>query len=299
MYGKRRYSKGRTTRRSSYRTRTSARRTYKKVGRSFVRKPRFAMTGFARNIEKKFNDRLFEGGSLRYSTGDEQYAIRSNGFMWTSTNWYDTSFKGKIPSRVEVSNDLVKGLETGTTARTRIGNKVKGCWIKGTITFTAARNVGIGSQGEAIKSQNGEVFVDDDVLSEENYLRTTFRMAIVKDNQVNSTQTHIAWDEVFGGNDKANGVHSQQNIDNMGRFTIIEDRKFELYANKPQKTLDFTIPGTAIGSVRYNGPSENALTDRGIYIIWAAYTVGAQYNDTSVMNLAGPTGYSRFCFTDE
>lgn len=257
------------------------------------------MTGFARNIEKKFNDRLFEGGSLRYSTGDEQYAIRSNGFMWTSTNWYDTSFKGKIPSRVEVSNDLVKGLETGTTARTRIGNKVKGCWIKGTITFTAARNVGMGSQGEAIKSQNGEVFVDDDVLSEENYLRTTFRMAIVKDNQVNSTQTHIAWDEVFGGNDKANGVHSQQNIDNMGRFTIIEDRKFELYANKPQKTLDFTIPGTNIGSVRYNGPSENALTDRGIYIIWAAYTVGAQYNDTSVMNLAGPTGYSRFCFTDE
>nr|UBJ25914.1 capsid protein [Red panda feces-associated circular DNA virus 18] len=296
MYGKRRYSKRRTTRRSSYRTRTSARRTYKKVGRSFVRKPRFALTGYARNTEKKFFDKTFEGNSDKNATGDTT-PLRNNGWMWSSTSWTATSFAntGDNPA---TSNDLTKGLGTGTTARTRIGNKVKGCWIKGSITFTAARNIGTSGQGEVIHDQGGEVFADDDIFTEENYLRTTIRFVIVKDNQVNSVDTYINWDQVFDSTEKTAGVHSQPNIENMGRFTILDDRKFDLYANKPQKTLDFSVSGSSIGNIRYNGPSAQSLTDRGIYIIWAAYSSGLNLQGKDI-DLAGPTGQSRLCFTDD
>lgn len=297
MYGKRRYSKRRTTRRASYRTRTSARRTYKKVGRSFVRKPRFAMTGFSRNIERKFHDKAISSVGTEKKSG-ELYPVRNNGFTFWSEEWYKTSFTDQVDP-VYASNDILKGLGTGTTARTRIGNKVKGCWVKGTMTFTAALTNGGGTQGEQVKNQGGEQWVDDDVMTEEFYLRTTVRFVIVKDTQVNSVDQFIGWSKVFDSTGGAGGLHAQPNIDNMGRFVILNDQKFELSADRPQKTIDFGVSGASIGSVRYNGPSETALTDKGIYLLWAAYTMGAGFTDQGKISFAGPVGQMRFCFTDE
>ena len=34
------------------------------------------------------------------------------------------------------------------------------------------------------------------------------------------------------------------------------------------------IPGSKIGSVRYNGPSGNALADKGVYVIAANQSTG-------------------------
>ena len=55
----------------------------------------------------------------------------------------------------------------------------------------------------------------------------------------------------------------------MGRFIILSDELIELTADKPQYVMKFFIAGSKIGSVRYNGPSENALTDKGVYVIAA------------------------------
>ena len=62
------------------------------------------------------------------------------------------------------------------------------------------------------------------------------------------------------------------------------------------------ISGKDIGNIRYNGPTGSALTDKGIYVIWAAYASGnsAQPFDTTE-GLVAPTFtmHSRLAFTDD
>ena len=133
------------------------------------------------------------------------------------------------------------------------------------------------------------------------YLRTTYRMVIVKDLQVNSTDPQINWAQVFETNTNLSaGVHSELNVDNMGRFIVLEDKYFTLDADTPQKACPFMINGSKIGSVRYNGPSDTALTDKGIYMIYAAYVMGVVSTVTPAMiNLPAVVGNTRMCFTDD
>ena len=121
---------------------------------------------------------------------------------------------------------------------------------------------------------------------------------IVKDLQVNSTDNVVRWHTVFDTNNHQAGVHSELNIDNMGRFIVLEDKTFTLDGDDPQKTLRFLINGGSIGSIRYNGPTNTALTDKGVYVIWSAFVMG--YNGTMAeIKIPGPVGNSRLCFTDE
>ena len=97
-----------------------------------------------------------------------------------------------------------------------------------------------------------------------------------KDLQVNSADTEIKWNQVFDTNGLQAGVHSELNVDNMGRFIILQDKIFTVDADTPQKTCPYTISGSRVGSVRYNGASGDALTDKGVYVIWAAFVMGYQ-----------------------
>ena len=96
------------------------------------------------------------------------------------------------------------------------------------------------------------------------------------------------------------GVHAELNIDNMGRFIVLMDKTFTLDADDPQVTIPFQISGSQIGPVRYNGPGTNSLTDKGIYVIWAAYTagVGRVATPEESVGLQGPNLHSRLAFTD-
>ena len=40
------------------------------------------------------------------------------------------------------------------------------------------------------------------------------------------------------------GVHSELNVDNMGRFIILEDKMFTVDAQNPQKTVQFMVNGS-------------------------------------------------------
>ena len=121
---------------------------------------------------------------------------------------------------------------------------------------------------------------------------------VVKDLQVNSTDAQITWSQVMDSNLQTAGIHSELNVDSMGRFVVLEDRLVTVDADDPQKTIQFMVSSSKIGSVRYNGPSENALTDKGIYVIWAAFVMGS-LTPTNVIACASPVGHSRVCFTDD
>ena len=90
----------------------------------------------------------------------------------------------------------------------------------------------------------------------------------------------------------------------MGRFIVLEDKSFTLDANNPMKTCQFLISGSRIGSVRYNGPGSSALTDKGLYVVWAAFVMGvasggAVQISPDAITVATPVGHSRLCFTDD
>jgi len=294
-----RTSRFRFKRRTGYRASRSpigrTRYARKTMAGGYKKRLKFATVGFARNVEKKYHDKTYISNSLEQLTGNTGAGVSgSNGATYISNNWGTYTFGNQIagisPSQ---SNDMLKGLETGTTARTRIGNKMKVDYVKGAFTFTAA------IVDQSIVPQNGEglaVPVTDTYKA--NYLRTTYRFVIVKDMQVNSTATEVTWPMVFDTTGQQAGVHSELNVDNMGRFVVLEDRMFTLDADQPQKTCPFMVRGSNIGHVRYNGPAASALTDKGLYVIWAAFVMG--YNGTATpISLPSPVGHSRLCFNDD
>ena len=270
---------------------------YKKTG---YRKPRFATVGFARNVEKKYWDKCYQANHSEVLTGSPGSG-KSSGVTYISHEWGNYSFGGVASSNASVSNDMFKGLGTGTNARTRIGNKIKVKYVKGAFTFTAAvLGDGVGIQ----RAQGGETLVHtlNAGTAPQNYLRTAYRMVIVKDVQVNSTDAQLTWAQVFETNvhNSCAGVHSELNVDNMGRFVVLDDRVFTLDADTPQKTCAFSIRGNTLGSVRYNGAGSDALTDKGVYIIWAAFVMGVTPSMTlAEIDCPSPVGHSRLCFTDE
>ena len=99
-------------------------------------------------------------------------------------------------------------------------------------------------------------------------------------------------------NEEVGGINSELNIGNMGRFIILSDQYVELTAEYPQKTIKFMIPGSKIGSIRYNGPSDNALADKGVYVIAANQSTGL-YTSGTVAYPGICAVQSRFCFVDE
>jgi len=265
---------------------------FKKTGGTI--KPRFATVGFSRNVEKKYFDKTYQANTNESLTGQTTPLLINNGVTYISNTWGNYSFGAQVPTAAVTSNDMLKGVATGTTARTRIGNKLRVNYVKGAFTF----NAGVVTPAVST-SQGGEVSVSSTgPTTNAQYLRTSVRFCIVKDMQVNSTDTQVTWAQVFDTTNSQAGVHSELNVDNMGRFMVLEDKVFTLDADTPQKTCPFVINGSKLGSVRYNGPSDAALTDKGLYVVWAAFVMG--YNGGAAdVAMPSPVGHSRLCFTDD
>ena len=309
---------------SSYRRRTFGSGSYSKKfgsvkkrfgGRMKRFSPRFATVGFSKDVEKKYRDRAMTiDGFQTLTTGTDGSAgtAGKGGLMWGSQGWARYEYAGASSlGFAACSNDLLKYVDNGANVDQRIGNKVKGNYLKGAMTLTAARQQGA-SSGATNGDQNGESLATaTDATSIEQFLRTTWRVVIFKDLQVNSTDPYIGWADVFQNQavntgsaapiGEMGGVHSELNISNMGRFRILSDRTVELSAVCPQKTIKYLIGSRSIGTVRYNGSGFAALTDGGIYVVAAAFVNG------TMLGMTGTTGkmvsphlslHSRFCFTD-
>ena len=189
------------------------------------------------------------------------------------------------------SNNMLKYLSTGATARLRIGNKITVKYIKGAFTIQAA-TIGPVFSGE---SQNGEAIIGET----DQYARTSYRVAIVKDTQVNNTSNTVLWNDVFETNRGGTGsVHSELKVENMGRFIVLYDKFFNVDADNPIKTVPFWISGSRVGNVRYNDSDASALTDKGIALIYSAWCPGTGITAAGAMTLPKLKFHHRLCFTD-
>lgn len=274
--------------------------------RKYISRPKFATVSFNRDIEKKYLDRGLMSVMTTTPTSDTTGLSTQDGRMFKSTAWKSYSFSGVSSALTpNTTNNLVRAMIQSTTAETRIGNKINCKYIKGAITINAAKFQSAASPTTEV--QYGERVLTSGTTPVFQYLRTTWRVVIVKDMQVNSADPYVTWDQVFQLGAKTSdendgnvgGVHSELNIANMGRFHILQDRTFNLDADDPQKTWRYLVSGSDVGSVRYNGPDELAYSDKGIYVIAAAYTNGLA-QDIPAANTVAPTltMHSRFCFTD-
>lgn len=253
-------------------------------------------TKFRNTAEKKYFDKTITGLSLEAPTGALTGTGMDTGLMYVSNNWNTYSFNTQSAASGD-TNNLLKGLITGTSARARIGNRIRGKELRGNTTFTAGWVVA--SPLGDIWNQSGENGVTVTGTQRIEYMRTTFRWAIVKDLQVNNTDSAVTWNQVYenGTGSAAAGVHAELNVDNMGRFRVLKEGKFQLNASNPQKTLTWKVPGGHIGSVQYNGANIGALTNHGIHFIFAAYVFGN--NVASQSNLPEVVMNSRLIFSDE
>lgn len=289
---------------STYRRSRFGARNY--IARPYAKKAtrRTRYTNRMKSSEKKYMDKALISNDVDEQVTGVNANDLGNGFMYASRGWsnYDFSTPG---TAISTTNDLVKSLTQGTTATTRIGNKIKVNYIKGAITLSAAKLVGP-STGASNGDMNGEALATPHTATNVwQYLRTTFRVVIVKDLQVNSADAKIDWNDVFetssGAVGETGGVHAELKIASMGRFVLLSDRLIKTDAVSPQETIRFMVPGSEVGNVRYNGPSGAALTDKGIYVIWSAYVTGVvntTQTASSGMIKPGVTMHSRLAFTD-
>lgn len=287
---------------SSYRgRRTSRRRT--RVARGYgaarrrVTMPRFALQGFARDVEKKYFDTCIAGLAMEMKVGQTTNPVNiSGGAMWDSTGWrrYDFAGPGQILVNHRQPNNLLYSLPQGASANSRVGNKIRPVYLKGVTTFTAATIADIRDMG-------GEDVGDSNTSTDaEEYLRTTYRFVVVKDTMVNNPTPNVTWNDVFENRAQGmGGVHSDLLIANMGRFVVLEDKLIQLDAKNPQKTIKWSVTGSKIGRVRYNSGETQALLDKGICVIYSAFTVGLQPSqDYSNVELPNVVTSARLCFTD-
>ena len=104
------------------------------------------------------------------------------------------------------SQNLVANLAQNTTAAGRIGNKVNGKWLNVGITLEAAKSP-LNQGGEQVNTPGGGG------ATPAYYMKTNFRLVLVKDLQVNNTINKVEWTDVFGtGNSGGMGRPSGQMI---------------------------------------------------------------------------------------
>ena len=90
--------------------------------------------------EKKYFDKTYQANSNEVLTGQTGGTglNYNNGVTFISNAWGNYSFGDQQTEAPPSSNDMLKGVGTGTTARTRIGNKTKVKYVKGAFTFSSS-----------------------------------------------------------------------------------------------------------------------------------------------------------------
>lgn len=288
MYGSNKYgsSKKFTPRRTSGTLGSNSSYTLKKKGSIY--KKSTVNVGYNKNVEKKY----FDAGE--------------NNFTWVRST---VSGGGGLEKFIKLTStgdqsmvlleNYIKNIPQGTTVRSRVGNKIKMCYQKFGFNICAAKSS---------RDQNGET-VDEATQPNPgepvNFMKTTFRIVIVKDLQVNNSTNKIVWGNVFedrnwivapNGTEIVMGCVDNLNIANMGRFIILHDSVHQLDATDPMKCVKFTLNTKDV--LRFNGPGPGALTDKGYYVL-VSQDIWSEDSTVGVDVLPGRVACNvRCCFAD-
>lgn len=263
-------------------------------------------------VERKYLDKALQSTSTLQNTGFffSSPVEGSSGATYESRWWYEYNFATdpNSPAFESASCNLLQGVFSGSNAVTRIGNKVDASYVRGNVTVTAAKLVR--NPETSNTDQSGETTVPEgptNTLGE--FCRTTIKVCMVLDKQAwsatgSDAAPQVTWGDVFSNKTidgdtgfSTAGVHSELNIDNMGRFIVLKSWMIELDATDPQKTFSFYLPGKTIGKIRYKGSNIESRCDKGISFIWSSISMGVSTPSVATTQPVVVLN-SRFAFTD-
>ena len=150
--------------------------------------------------EKKYYDKTYQCDGYETLTGTGNNAL-NNGVTYVSSAWQTYTF-GARTTAVTTNNDMFKGLVTGTDARTASEIRLDPVILKGLLRLLLLLQTLI-----KLKCKAGTICVDA-VSQNKVYMRTTYRMLLVKDLQVNSADAYVSWSQVMDTSNFQAGVHS-------------------------------------------------------------------------------------------
>lgn len=264
-YGRFRKSRRISRSRGGMRRASSSRR---RSGLKKVFRPRFATVGFTRDTERKYAD-----VSMVSTTWLPEMITYHADLMGGTTSVqgvkYMSQFKRSTNSIPDYGTNLVTIMGAGSTATTRVGNKINAKWLDLVVTLEAAKS--------RVNQQGEQENVEGVVVNPAYYMKTSYRLVLVKDMQANNPTNIVGWNDVFGrgGAGLEDGTYfgaaDKLDIPNMGRFRVIEDITVTLDADDPMKNVKM---GCSPGMIRYNNAGVGALTDKGYHLVVAQDVLG-------------------------
>jgi len=273
-------------RRSSYgKSATGTYRRNRFSTRSIVKAPYRKKTRYVKKEEKKYSDKTLK------VVGWAAQKVYLSGTAPSGIVFGVKHTAGTIVGTSAVTN-LLWGVGTDAAVSGRIGNKINGKYLQVGLTLQAAVTpVEMGGE-----SANTEVVTDPTMK----YMKTNFRIVLVKDMQANNSTNVIAWEEVFGYGGAGVDTNSLASTDfleigNMGRFIIMKDMRITLDADDPLKSINFIQKG--IGEIRFNSSATSALTNVGYHLLVGQDTIGTA-ESSARMQPAPVMGNMRLCFTE-
>ena len=245
-----------------------------------------------KEVEKKYADLTMVG--ITWLPEAITYSANPEGPVSTAVQGvkYMSQLRRNTVDASIYKNNLVSIMSNGSTAITRTGNKINAKWLDLGVTLEAAKSP-LNQQGE-------QVNVEGVVVNPAYYMKTIYRLVLVKDMQANNPTNTVEWNEVigWGGSGLDDGAYfgaaDKLDIPNMGRFRIIKDITVTLDADDPLKNVKM---GCSPGMIRYNSAGLNALTDKGFHLVIAQDVLGTANTIGSVIPGVVRVG-CRLTFTD-
>lgn len=158
------------------------------------------------------------------------------------------------------------------------------------------------------QDQNGEMYIEggSETLKKQ-FMRTTYRIALVEDLNKYTTKTNYLWSDVFADEEYPNvsetgqtqGVFSYRNVNTLSRYRVVSDRTIELDADDPQKVLSFYIsnPGRVRMDQEVDGDEYTRKPSKTYFFVWASHSNGLTEVNT-LITANGPVISWRTSYTD-
>lgn len=236
-------------------------------------------------------------------------ALRSSGLASSldATEYYFPINAGRVTAA------LLTNIAQGPAVNQRIGNRVflrrfranvllNAAQLIGTKTFDADQLAGINDNFGQVTESGGNVSAAGaPFVTPQKYIRTTFRFVILRDRMVSLNASVPAApvppsiDDIF---EVGGGVFTlaNLNVQSLGRYQLLYDRKFTCDSDDPQRSLSLSIP---IGApAHFGGAGGTDIREGAIYFVCFALSgglnsslIGAKFHAPSII-WTGRTQYT-------
>jgi len=162
---------------------------------------------------------------------------------------------------VTMMPNCLTNVDTGTTAKTRIGNLITPRYLTIKGVLSAAKTLNPKDEETTFKDEPGS----DPMLFLLRFVRTSIKVFIVRDKSMNE-KGYVTYNDVFelpfNAGSALNPFLWHRKVDSIGRYEILKEYELELDQDDPQASFSYTIP--LMGKpIRFNGAASTWQYDAG------------------------------------